>query len=127
MKNRDLNAISDFDESLLEDLEQVTELFPFLPAASQGFMGVLSDKWIGSIFENMPRCAAAKDALQHRNVNIIHEGRQILYFSQNSASGNLQLLFPKLETVNPPIAFPSRKATVALCACVFREGVMIKF
>ena len=73
-------------------------------------MGALSDKWIGSNFENMPRCAAAKDALQHRNVNIIHEDRQTLYFSQNSVSGNLQLLFPKLETVNPPSPPPAERS-----------------
>lgn len=79
MKNRGLDIISGLDESLLEDPEQVTELSSFLTAASQGFVGALSDKWMGSIFKNMPHCAAAKDALQHvMHVNIIHEGRQIL-------------------------------------------------
>lgn len=42
--NRDLDAISGLDESLLEALGQVTELSPFTPAASQGRVGTLSEK-----------------------------------------------------------------------------------
>lgn len=42
-----------------------------------------------------------KDALQHRKVNILLEGKQILCFSQNGVGGSLQCLFPKLEASTP--------------------------
>lgn len=43
-KNKDLDAISGLDKSLLEVLRQVTELCPFAPNASQAHVGALSDK-----------------------------------------------------------------------------------
>lgn len=42
--NRDLDAISGLDENLLEALGQVAEPSPFIPAASQGRVGTLSEK-----------------------------------------------------------------------------------
>lgn len=44
IKNRDLDAISGLDESLLVAVRQVTELCPFAQNASQARVGALIDK-----------------------------------------------------------------------------------
>lgn len=78
IKNRDLDAISGLDESLLVAVRQVTELCPFAQNASQARVGALIDKWTGNIFENTQYCAAKERSVAPRHVNIILEDKQIL-------------------------------------------------